>query len=65
MTKNNCDSAAEGLLIISTCLHDFVSIYSFSHVFETASKILVTAAKILVTHVVDFRVARSHFDRIP
>ena len=50
MTKNNGDSAAEGLLIIFTCFYDFVSIYNFSHVFETASKILVTAAKILVTH---------------
>ena len=50
MIKNNGDSAAEGLLIISTCFYDFVAIYSFSHVFETASKILVTAAKILVTH---------------
>ena len=50
MTKNNCDSAAEGLLIVYTGFYDIVSIYSFSHVFETASKILVTAAKILVTH---------------
>ena len=50
MTKNMGDSAAEGLLIISTRFDDFVSICSFSHVFETAAKIVVTAANILVTH---------------
>ena len=50
MTKNNGDSAAEGLLIIHTHFYDFVAISRFSHVFGPASKMLVTAAKILATH---------------